>query len=67
MHANLLLIFGSIGAILIVLVVIGLIAFWVSNARNKRKTKNSMPSFGTDRSEFAKDMQTRYRNESRPN
>lgn len=55
-----------IGVMLALLISFGLIVFWASNVRNRSKSKKSMPSFGTDRSDFAKDMQSKYRNESRP-
>jgi len=66
MNTNIYPILGAIGVLLVALILLGLIVFWISNHRSKKKSQQSMPSFGTDRSTFAKDIQARYKNE-KPN
>jgi hypothetical protein len=58
---------GLIGGMLGAIVILGLIILLIVKLKNKREYKNSMPLSGTDRSDFAKNIQSKYRNESRLN
>lgn len=51
-----------IGVIVGAIIVLGLVIFVISNIRTRNREKNSMPTYGQDRSEFGRNLKRRYQN-----